>query len=101
MFKLTFEYTQEMIEEVLDEMDFERISRVMCAVDWQWRDEGVPRIGELRKEGRRLLRTAVYEASQTKSIAVVGRGGLEAECDGFGVLKLRFVVADYEVDFSE
>lgn len=96
-----FEYTPEMVEEVLDEMDFELIKRVMDAIDWQWRDEGVPTIAELRREGRRLLRDAIRTSASNEGVVTAGCGGLEAECDGIGWLKLRFVVCDWEVGLHD
>lgn len=50
----------EIINDVLDEFDFESVHKAMTALDWQWFTvEGVPDIGELRRSARKRCNEAV------------------------------------------
>ena len=79
------------IDNILDEFDFERVHKVMVALNWQWHNtDGVPTIGDLRRTARDLLRSVVQD-----NHVMVGSGGFFAYKDA-EVLGLRFEVASYE-----
>lgn len=81
------------IDNILDEFDFERVHKVMVALNWQWHNvDGVPTIGDLRRTARDLLRTVV----QGKHV-MVGSGGFFAYKED-EVLGLRFEVASYDTE---
>lgn len=61
------------MEEVLGNFNFERVILVMQALDWEWHNVGVPSLGDVKKEGRRLLRDAIERK------AIISTGGFRAE----------------------
>lgn len=74
---MTSELHEEMIDEVLDDFNFERVHCAMTAIDWKWQTtEGkgfaVPTIARLKARARILLRDAIKD----KYIAT---GGLHAQ----------------------
>lgn len=87
------EITPEVIDEILDEFDFERVHKVMVALNWEWCGE-VPTIAELRREARRLLRDCANNEGSSLS------------CGGFcvdnqhGWLILSFQVAEVGVEYG-
>ncbi len=87
---------KEILDEVLDEFDFEKVQRAMTALDWRW---GVqpepPSIGELRRKARELLNQVVEGRH-----ASVSTGGFTAYMQN-GVLGLRFEVSSWEVELEK
>ena len=88
------------IEDLLDEFDFERVRQVMESVNWQWATavDGVPSLGELRKQARSLLEE-VYNKNPSPFF-MVGTGGFEATRtmeigDLNKYLSLKFVVSEW------
>lgn len=82
----------EIIDEILDEFDFERVQRTMKALDWTWYgSDGVPTIGEIRRRARELLRELIKDNHRC-----IASGGLYAYKED-GVVGLRFEVTSYEV----
>ena len=81
-----------MIDEILDEFDFEKVHRVMQALNWKWHGSpDVPSIADLRRTARSLLKQVV----EVPNLSRTATGGFVAymEC---GVLGLRFEVASFE-----
>ena len=86
------EYWQEMLDEIMDYFDFERVHECMEALQWTWREQGVPTIGDLRKRARQLLRACI-----TTKICANATGGLKASIDREeGVLSLEFIVTEFD-----
>lgn len=86
-----------MIDEILDEFDFEKVHRVMVALDWRYNGhEQVPSIGDLRRTARSLLKQVV----ESKGLHSVGTGGLTAYMH-HGLLGLRFEVSSYEIELEK
>jgi len=86
----------ELINEILDEFDFEIVHRTMKALDWTWHGSvESPTIGDLRRMARGLLQELLKHNHYC-----VGTGGLFAYrmADTVG---LRFEVASYEVEKEE
>jgi len=84
----------ELIDEILDEFDFEIVHRTMKALDWTWHGSvESPSIGDLRRMARGLLQ----ELLRNDKYHSTGTGGLYAYrmADTVG---LRFEVASYEVE---
>ena len=50
---------QSHVDEILDEFDFARVLLVMRHLNWEWRGTGIPTLGVLRREARRLLDLAL------------------------------------------
>jgi hypothetical protein len=81
-----------MIDEILDEFNFEKVHKVMVALDWQYHNtDGVPTIGDLRRMARSLLKQVV----ESKNLRYTASGGFVAYMED-GILGLRFEVASYE-----
>lgn len=85
-----------MIEDILDEFDFHKVQKVMKALEWgYWDSETPPRISDLRKMARRLLKSV--EESSLSPYTVVASGGFKAERYWYGAeptLYLSFVVEE-------
>lgn len=93
------EKQQEMIDDVMDNFDFERVSDAMHAVKWVWWSEVglvVPTKAELRGEARRLLKDAIDKKS------TISTGGFRASYL-YETLKLEFVLEECEscVDYEQ
>jgi hypothetical protein len=83
-----------LIDEIMDEFDFEIVHRTMKALDWKWSGcDGIPSIGDLRRMARELLQ----ELLRNDKYHLTGTGGLYAYriADTVG---LRFEVTSYEVE---
>lgn len=83
-----------MIEEVLNDFDFEKAVKVMRFLNWEWIDPNfktaIPSIYQIVSNARLLLISAC-ENYKGKSINVCG-GGFRADIDEKGTLTLSFVV---------
>jgi hypothetical protein len=97
------EATYAHIERVLSNFDFEKVEKMMKAVDWKWRgpimngEFEVPTVEQMRSQAGRLMYIAINRGFD------VSRGGFEAywiregETPGYrgeGCVGLRFI-ADY------
>ena len=94
----------EHIHEVMDELDFQRIYRAMLHLNWQWAsaEDGVPNIPEMRKQVRKLMKTAFEDCFRYKEDRyTIGTGGFEVtydrECDFFDV---KFVLTEWRTDYE-
>jgi len=67
---------QEDIDEIRDEFDFVIVKQTMDALKWEWRGEGVPNIGDMRKQVRELFKIAASN---------INEGCNEVSCGGFYV----------------
>ena len=86
-----------MIDEILDEFDFEKVHRVMQALNWKWQSSpDVPSIADLRRMARSLLKQVV----ESKGLHSVGSGGFTAYMH-HGLLGLRFDVASHEIEVEK
>lgn len=86
---------QEVIDEVMDWFDFDKVHKAMKALEWKWAGclNGVPEVPELRKKARELLKYCLEAPKDTYT----GTGGFVAEKRG-DLLFLRFEVSSWEVD---
>ena len=88
------------IEDLLDEVDFEKVKKVMDCLEWTYFDspDSEVSIGELRRMARYLLEE-VYEAEDDEYLSM-GCGGFRAERwmypgDTQKYLELKFVVTEW------
>ena len=68
---------QELIDEILDQFDFQKVKEVMDALNWTWgigTESHVPDIPELRKKAREML----WDVIRSKHRMISG-GGLVVE----------------------
>lgn len=90
MIELTHKH-RDMIDDIMDAFNFERVHSVMVMLDWKWGTDGyIPDIVELRKTARDLLSRVI-----TDECREIATGGFHAMFDS-GVLRLMFVLEDYD-----
>jgi hypothetical protein len=90
------------IEDIVDDFDFEVVKKVMDFLDWQWvdADEGIPRIGELRKKARLLLSEVAVKVLLSAEIEAdynIATGGFRASAHKYDdkvYLKLSFELTE-------
>ena len=98
-----------MIEEAIDNFDFDTVRKVMLFLDWRWGTEksgSVPSCGRLVSCARDLLQSAADHAAEFRCHTSDTTGGLCATAgwdDNLGVmyLKLAFEVADWMAEWKE
>lgn len=84
------------LEKVLREFDFEKVHKVMTALDWTYSNGEIPDVDELRKTAEDVLKTAIKIRKTEKDIkAVCSTGGFTGKCSKKGHLTLMFVVEEY------
>ena len=95
-------FHRDLIDDVMDNFDFEKVAEAMKALDWKWAtDEGtfeVPDTITLRRKARKMLKEVI-----TDSIEKYDGGGLTIGTGGFQVyynenekyLELKFVLTDW------
>ena len=80
---------EESIRKVISRFDFQKVHRVMTALDWRWVGTGIPSVRELQSEATRLLQNVGGKIKSSET------GGLKAEyksdIDGGQELRLYFV----------
>lgn len=92
------EQQQGWIDEIMDNFDFEKVHKVMVALDWAWvvslEDNlfEIPDKQAIMKDARRLMKHCLEVC--TNKGDEIGSGGFTAVFRGDGLL-LRFVVEDY------
>ena len=96
-----------MINDIMEEFDFDKVERAMDALNWRWRGQ-IPSIEDLREEAERLLRGAAasrlgaYKDSHHEVASVYATGGFEAKawCDESKTkiigLQLDFIVTSWD-----
>jgi hypothetical protein len=108
--KVYFDPINKMVDEILDEFNFERVQTVMFKLNWQWAmtAQGIPTIEELKETAERLLRQAAeyrlgdYKDSYWELGIINATGGFQATafCDETKTritgLDLKFVLTEYD-----
>lgn len=91
------------INSILDYFDFQRVLKVMTALDWTWWfTDGVPEIWDVRKEARQRLEEAVkglIHSGEKRWFSACGGFLAEAEIEEGNpkiYLKLSFVVSEWD-----
>ena len=92
--------SNETIDYILDNFDFEKVKKVMDVLEWKYWDSpySTVTIAELRQLARKLLTEVYNEPALDRTI--LGSGGFEAERrmypgDTKKYLHLKFVVAEW------
>lgn len=80
---------EDKINRVMAEFNFHKVRKAMVALEWTWRDEGVPTIEKLRETARRLL----VDASENE-FGNIMTGGFKAEYHKDGEFSLEFILAE-------
>lgn len=87
------EREQEMIDEIMDNFDFDKVQRVMECINWKWVGHGVPDAYTLRQEARQLLKESV---KRNQSIST---GGFLVK-KSKGMISLSFLVEDWHEEYE-
>ena len=101
-----------MVDDILNEFDFDKVHDTMVALDWKWASTqpSVPSIRDLKDTARHLLisvynlRKNEYQETQPEVPVQVATGGFRAIAlsndDGeIDFLKLEFVITEWEVTY--
>jgi len=114
--KVYLDPVNKMIDEIMDEFDFNRIEAVMEFLDWKWAgDNGLERVtvNMLKKEARRLLRGAAdarlgaYKNTHWEQGIIHGCGGFQAMafCDEDKTkitgLDLKFILEEWDARIED
>lgn len=98
--------SNELVDKILDEFDFEKVKKTMDALEWVYFDSPneTVSVGELRRMARRLL-DEVYDKPACPEYTI-GCGGFEAYRqmvvgDPTKYLSLKFVVTEWYEDESK
>lgn len=75
------------IDKVIERFDFEKVHKTMVALNWTWRDEGVPTIKSMKETARKLLQNAAIN-----EFGNIFTGGFYAKRYEDGELELSFIV---------
>jgi hypothetical protein len=112
MKQLTEEQQDALMDECIDNFDFEKVHKVMVMLQWKWVEKdgstlSIPDIPRMKAAARRSLRAAYrYWKTHEGNHAVVGSGGFEAcyatpEGDNGHAFYLRFVLAEAEAELEK
>lgn len=97
---------QDLIDECIDEFDFERVYSVMYFLDWKWFIDDkyvIPSVRDLRKKARLLINTTIeclQNSPPDKPKATVTSGGLQVTVwdeDGDKDIRLQFILTECSV----
>ena len=114
--KVYLDPVNKMIDDIMDEFDFNRVETVMEFLDWKWAgDNGLERVtvNMLKKEARRLLRGAAdarlgaYKNTHWEQGIIHSCGGLQAMafCDEDQTkivsLDLKFILTEWDAGIED
>lgn len=90
--------SQEDIDYILDNFDFEKVKKIMDCLEWHWFSlDAIPSIGELRKCARGLLQDSLFRGIESKKDVETSTGGFKAnyyrEED---LLELSFIIEELD-----
>ena len=100
---------EKMIDEIIDNFDFEKCHFVMNKLKWEWAFNGVPTIEDLKRAARQRMEQAIKGALDKNDILPLNSyyfsssGGLKATAwrNRYGHLEainLEFVLAEWDSD---
>lgn len=87
--------TQSQVDYIMENFDFEKVHRVMVALDWKWLGL-IPTLEQIKSQARELMMEFVIAPTDVdgEQFVSIGRGGFVARLSGtdYGILSLEFVV---------
>ena len=111
--KIYFNPVNQMINDIMDNFEFDKVQTAMEALDWQWAGKGVPLIKQLKEtavyllKGAAELRLGDYLESHWEQGIINSTGGFQATafCDATKTkiiaLDLKFVLAGWDSEVKE
>jgi hypothetical protein len=106
--KIYFDPVNQMIDDIMDNFDFDKVQTAMEALDWQWAGKGIPSIKQLKEtavyllKGAAELRLGGFLDSYWEEGIINGTGGFQATayCDKnktkITALDLKFVLEHWD-----
>lgn len=92
---------REVIDEIMDFFEFDKVHKAMTVLNWEWRDIGVPDIYEIKKTARQMMYKCYENCVKDKSSRGLSTGGFRAFCefeDGvFMGIELSFILESFDV----
>jgi len=98
---------QKMVQDIMDNFDWQRCHRTMGLIGWSWHYIGVPTISDLKDRARRLFQDAIEGVKKPdihhNSYYFAATGGLKAVAwkNRYGhiiQLELEFVLTSWDTD---
>ena len=100
---MTEEEKNKLVNEVIEDFDFDKVHRVMVSLDWRWTIENgertVPSSYRMMKTANRLLRDCAQYYGN-KEFHTCGAGGFMASLDN-GTLALQFILTESTSDYRD
>lgn len=97
----------EMLENIMDCFDFNRVARVMKFLDWKWANldgkERVPTEPEIRTEARSLMSDLIERIGTDREVHSIETGGFGVffdEYDGKPDITLMFILDDWNEGYD-
>lgn len=89
--------TDDLIDDILENFNFEKVNIAMKFLDWRWASIGrVPTINELKESAREQLQNCIKEAKDNKTEFYISSGGLKSFYSfDENFLELEFVLTDW------
>lgn len=94
----------EVVEEILDHFDFQRVKTVMDALEWRYALTDDMEVSTLRKTARQLLNDLYTSDTESdwSSMAIGGFKATKIKIDGnFYELELEFIVTHWSEEFTK
>lgn len=92
---------RQVIDEIMDFFEFDKVHKAMTALNWEWRAIGVPEIYEIRKTARRMMYECYENAVKDKSSKRLSSGGFYVFCEFeegiFTGIELSFILESFDV----
>ena len=99
----------DMINEVLAHFDFDKVHKVMKALNWTWVDEGVPDVRTIKESAEERMNSAIEQVTDRSNTEhqdigwISYSGGLKAmawrDADhNLARVQLEFIVTEWEAD---
>jgi hypothetical protein len=111
--KIYFDPVNQMIDDIMDNFDFDKVQTAMEALDWQWASKGVPSIKQLKETAVYLLKSAAelrledYLESHWEQGIINSTGGFQATayCNEAKTkiiaLDLKFILEEQDSEVKE
>jgi hypothetical protein len=93
--------SEEVINEIMDYFNFEKVGKTMKALNWEWRDNGVPDIYEIKRFARQIMKECYEYSLKDKESKRLSSGGFyvfsEFEDGIFTGIELSFILESFDV----
>ena len=72
---------QRLVDEIMDDFDYEKVQKVMEYLNWKWYpiDGQIPSVTDLKKKSRELLYDVIEHSLKYRSTCLISAGGFNVE----------------------